>query len=189
METTTPDSSTKTIRYAGVWRRLAAALIDGIILALVGYVLMLGLGYSVAGDVTLLLLILGLNLAYGIFMVEKFGATAGKMMLDLQIRKVDMQPVGFKDAVLRYSVNIALGAVNTCLTIGVAISIPGSGGASWTERVTEFAKTPAGTALTYFTFLPLVWGLVLLVAMIMSDRKRTIHDYIAGTLVIIKKDD
>lgn len=189
METINPDPTTKIVRYAGVWRRLGAVLIDGIILALVGYVLMLGLGYSVAGDVVILLLILGLNISYSVFMVEKFGATAGKMMLDVQVLKLDMKPVGLKEALLRYSVSIVLGLVNTCLTLAAAISVPPTGGQTWAERVTEFSKTPAGSALTYFTFLPLVWGLVLLIAMIMDDRKRTIHDYIAGTLVIIKRDD
>lgn len=178
-----------TIRYAGVWRRLGAALIDGMILALAGYILMHGLGFSVVSDVTLLLFIFGLNICYGILMVQKYGATVGKMMLDVQVRTLDMRPVGLKESVLRYSVNIAMGAVNTCLTIAVAISVPPGDGVSWAERVTVFTKTPAGTVMTYFAFLPMLWALVLLGGLIADKRKRAIHDYIAGTLVIVQKSE
>jgi uncharacterized RDD family membrane protein YckC len=84
---------------SGFWRRFAAALLDGIVVGVIGYVLSAILGLDRAGDGLGLLL----SLAYYTYLEGSSGQTLGKKALG--IRVVDLVgggPIGFGRAFVRW---------------------------------------------------------------------------------------
>jgi len=100
--------------YAGFWIRLAAYVIDSLILGLIGAVIMgptlivAGLMlrnrppvmFSVVGLASLL--VMAIALFYQLYFVGKKGATPGKKLMGLRIIRADgITPVGYGKAFLR----------------------------------------------------------------------------------------
>jgi len=97
--------------YAGFWIRFLAKLIDGIILAVVGFVLgFLGnfiVRHPVAGTILENLLSLVLSVAYQIYFLGAYSATPGKMACGLKVVRSDNEklpmPGPAADSLPRYS--------------------------------------------------------------------------------------
>lgn len=104
--------------YGGFWIRFVARIIDGVILAVVGFilrtplVLMLGAG-AVRPDVSAIPILLGftgivlllevaLSVAYEAFFLTTRGATPGKMVVGLKVIRSDGGPISAGVAVGRY---------------------------------------------------------------------------------------
>ncbi len=84
---------------AGFWRRLAAALIDGILLGLVNGIVQAFVGELAAGGVGLALGFL----YYGYFEGGPAGQTVGKKALDIRVvRSIDGGPLGWGTSLLRH---------------------------------------------------------------------------------------
>lgn len=87
-----------TVDYAGFWLRLAANLIDGVILVVLDVLILLAVH-----DVRTRLLAQTAGVALytvGFWVVE--GATPGKMAMGIRIYTADGEPVGLGTAVVRY---------------------------------------------------------------------------------------
>ena len=97
--------STSSRNYAGFWRRFAAAILDGIIIAivLVPFSMALGVGRNNgAGDSLYSLISLAISLGYPMYFIGAKGQTPGKMALSVKvIRKEDGQVPGYMKAFLR----------------------------------------------------------------------------------------
>ncbi len=114
MDTTAP----RTFEYAGFWIRFVAALIDGVVLELVQYVVLLVLGLNATaeqfrpGFQFKMLFGAGqgigftLGLAYYATFWTMYGATPGKMALGLKIVRPDGGPISAGRAVGRYFAEI-----------------------------------------------------------------------------------
>jgi uncharacterized RDD family membrane protein YckC len=77
--------------------RLIALIIDGIILAVVGGILV-GAGRGVGGGLTFII-----GIAYNwYFWTRNNGQTPGKMLMNIRVIKTDGTPIKDMDAVLRY---------------------------------------------------------------------------------------
>ncbi len=85
------------MKYAGFWRRFAAAFIDGLIIGVLPNVVIH------TGDGTMtnsLSFIIGLG--YSVWMNGTYGATVGKMVLHIKITKENGSKINYQDAALRY---------------------------------------------------------------------------------------
>jgi uncharacterized RDD family membrane protein YckC len=109
-------------RYAGFWIRFAAYLIDGIVLWVARFPVVLVFfllsddfvwwGDWRGGDggrgwwlyVLYNVVLLSLSLAYYIFMTGRFGATLGKMVFKMKVVGEDMRTVSYGTAALRETV-------------------------------------------------------------------------------------
>ena len=83
-------------KYAGFWIRLAAYIIDPIILTLIGFILGL-----VSPDVASVLNII-IPIVYIIGFWTWRGQTPGKIVLRIRIIRTDGSPIGLGRAILRY---------------------------------------------------------------------------------------
>ncbi len=148
------------VEYAGFWRRLAAYLIDGIVLGLVETTLVVGVAlmspnmvpidradpvYSTAQDVSNLLGVIGVCWAiswayFAIFESSPARATVGKLALGIYVGDAHGDPIGFPRASVRF----------------------------WLKLLSS---------------VPL-WGGWLIAAF--TPRKQALHDLLAGTLVLRK---
>jgi uncharacterized RDD family membrane protein YckC len=108
-------ASTATFVYAGFWIRFVAALLDGIILFVASVVVQLAFAPMLRSrrlEVALMalgavyLIDLAIGAAYEGVFVSRFGATPGKMALDLKVVRPDGGPISLGRAVGRYFAKI-----------------------------------------------------------------------------------
>lgn len=163
--------------YGGFWRRLGAYIIDGIILAIAGSLLELlhkhltSLG-TVGGIVSLGIVLL-LLYGYCVHLIYKRGATPGKMVLRLRVVNLQGKRVSYKQAWLRVCPYIALYVLPILAMIGIESFASPDSGAGWMLTVL------VGCAL-----LSLLWYLASIIVLLCNPYKRTLHDFVARTVVI-----
>jgi len=98
------------LNYAGFWIRTGAYVIDWIILQIVNFFISMATisfirgGGRVAGMVMLTQFLIGLTLqvTYNVLFVGRFGATPGKMALNLKIVRPNGEPIGYARALGRF---------------------------------------------------------------------------------------
>lgn len=166
--------------YAGIFPRLGAYIVDGILL----YAITLVLGmlpivnvittqalYSLSMD--LVWLHVGgyvFTLGYYLFFLRKYGATPGKMLFNLKVVMDNGHAVTRSAVLLRYG-------VEQCLTTAMILSLY------------FYSRYP----VLYHLFIVLmmvlvVWTLVSIYLLVARQDRRVVHDLIAGTVVVVRRD-
>lgn len=175
----------ESLRYAGFWARLASNLLDALILLPLS-----GLTYWGASSFRLfnvydLIPSALFGLFYNVYLVRRYGGTPGKLLVRIVIRKVDGTPAGYREAFLRCSVTFGLG-----LLMSVALLFPlfqmtdaeylSLSFVKRTERIIELAP---------WWHSPLHWAQIVwfwseLLVLLTNKKRRALHDFIAGTVVV-----
>jgi uncharacterized RDD family membrane protein YckC len=174
------------LRYAGFWQRVGASLIDILILSP-----LIPLDYFLGVQSRLYhLYALGpmelLSAFFYVYLVVRYGGTPGKLMLGLRVAQRDGSPVTLKAALLRYAV---LWALNLWLSIVTIVAALGMSDAEfkalgYLERSAALdAQAPMILTVTWLIF---GWMFACLVAMLCNRKRRALHDFIAGTVVVRK---
>lgn len=163
-------------KYSTFWPRFWAAIIDGIIFALILYVECWVIGIEYSTQDKLLQALNGVQLAiYAIFMHGYFGQTIGKMIMDVKVVSHDLEmDINITQALRRESVNLLLNILSALIILVVASSIDTSGNIS----------KGLSYAVLGFGILALVWSISEFVTMLFNDKRRAIHDYIGKTVVV-----
>lgn len=182
---TTQPEWTEAATYTDFWERLGALLIDGVIF--IPY----GLLYYWVNEryrfSSLYLLAPGilLTLFYQVYLVGRYGGTPGKLMLKLRIQKLTGEPVGYGGAFVRYLPHLLNSLIITAGFTYGALSITDDEYLSMglllrAQRLAEAAP------LWYhmWSWIFRVWSLGDIVAFFCNDKRRALHDFIAGTVVI-----
>lgn len=109
--------------------------------------------------------------AYMIFMHGKYGQTLGKMYMNVKVVKVEKEEkISFGNAFLRESPQLLFNISSVVLGIVFLGENPES------ERL----KTPFGV----FGFVTFVWAMADVTTFFYNEKRRALHDYIAGTVVV-----
>ena len=179
------EFGTSTVEYSTFWRRVGGALLDGLILLPLSVLTYFGLMYTrlfyfyyfVPG-----LVILGF---YAIYLVKRNGGTPGKRILDLKVVMLDGAPVTTQAAILRYSVQIALAALSTLglAMAGFNVTDEEFQSAGYLQKITTLS-THAPAWNTVVTWSAQGWYVLGAIVMLCNDKRRAVHDFIAGTVVI-----
>jgi uncharacterized RDD family membrane protein YckC len=173
--------------YAGFWRRFGAGLLDMAIFVPFGYLTLWVHSQSQLAPSIWLLPLISIGVWFNVYLVRRYGGTPGKLLLGLRIVRVDGIPVGYKESVLRHLPLLISGSlISTALVI-----------ASWKLAEAEYmglALMPRYKQLEqlapswYWQILTVeqiwIWGEFLV--MMTNAKGRALHDYIAGTVVILK---
>jgi uncharacterized RDD family membrane protein YckC/Tfp pilus assembly major pilin PilA len=118
----TPPASTPirtgSTAYAGFWRRVFAYLIDYFILSAAYVIAAVVLGKN-AGQILLLILLLGNWIYYALFESSKFQATPGKMALRIKVTNLNGERIGFGTASGRF-----FGKLISSITLGIGYLMP-----------------------------------------------------------------
>lgn len=185
---TTKDAQMK---YSGFWKRTASIFID--MMVLLPFFFLQNWLDSLSKTVALILAVLFpvLFCAYDVCFVAMRGQTPGKMAVGIKIVKVNGGPVSWKEAFLRHSINIIFataGVIAICIAI---TKIPASeyAGLSWESRTHRlYELRPSG--FRWMDVLSNIWIWSEVIVLLFNKKKRALHDFIAGTVVIrAKKDD
>lgn len=174
------------MKYVGFWGRFAAYWIDFLI-----WVPLIWFGALVAPHwkyyfVAMLLPNVLLGVIYHVYLVKRFGGTPGKLVLGQRIVTVGGAPVGYREAFLRYVVMMVL-----TLGTGIATAV----GASQIPDA-EYTASPTWIALSQrilesvpWWYQPInvvlqVWIWSEFVVLLTNKKRRALHDFLAGTVVV-----
>lgn len=170
------------MKYAGFWKRLSSIVIDGLVFS--PFLLLQIWLDSVSRTTALIASVIYIILVatYDIWFVAKYGQTPGKMAVGIMIVKVDGLSVSWKEAFLRHSVNIVFAIINGIVLCYAITQIPESEyiSLSWkmrNQRIYEFYPAWINTLSNIW-----IWSEV--VVLLFNKKKRALHDFIAGTVVI-----
>ena len=174
--------------YAGFLPRAAALLVDGVVV--LPFILATGWVHHLSwvGNILLLPLLFALPLAYIIFFHARWGQTVGKMAAGIQVRQLSGARLTSRDACLRSSVDVVFAlVVATAFLAPILAAGPNEfNSMSHLERDEwenlSFIKESTVQAAQG------IWYLCELLVLIGSARRRAIHDFIAGT-VVVRLDD
>jgi uncharacterized RDD family membrane protein YckC len=177
--------NTDTLRYAGFAPRLASLLLDFIIMLPLMALSFWGSSQFRLFDLYYFLPGILFGLFYSVYLVRRFGGTPGKLMVGIRIRKVDGEPVGYREAFLRYLPDFIL-----CILMSIAFLLPifhmsdseyhSLGFMERTKRMVELA--PSWYKPLQWIQNAWVWGELLV--LLTNRKRRAIHDFIAGTVVV-----
>lgn len=173
------------MEYAGFWRRFGAYWIDVIVwtpLIAVCYFFserfrLFNLFWLIPGA--------ALGVWFSVYLVAKYGGTPGKLLLKVKIAMLDGSPITFRAAAIRYSVLFGL-SFATSLALAIAsLSISDElyfslGYVGRSVALTKLAPSWYSSAMICMQ----VWTWSEFISMLFNKKRRAMHDFMAGTVVI-----
>lgn len=170
-------------RYAGFWPRLYANLVDTIVAS--PFIVLTWPGL-VSRNASLVLAIpeFVLGVGYSVIMNALWGQTLGKMAARIRIVTVSGARIRWREALLRDSVSIGFGVVFTAAHIEAVLNIPASKWSSDWKQQAQLLSASEPTWGRAATAVMSVWFWGELVVLLFNRKRRALHDFIAGTVVI-----
>jgi uncharacterized RDD family membrane protein YckC len=171
--------------YAGFWRRCGAALFDYLlflpVVVISSYVSSISISIAMASAVFSSLVFY----LYVLYFHYKFGATIGKAAVGIRLTLPDGRRIGLKQAMVRSSVDITLGL---CMVVAVVIAISKAVpdiylSAGWQARG-NYLNTLYPAWFETLSTVSGVWFYSELLVVLLNKRKRAMHDFMAGTVVV-----
>jgi uncharacterized RDD family membrane protein YckC len=165
-----------TDKYSTFWPRFGAAFLDGFVVWPVLWLLEFGFAQaSIPLRLVLYVILRALDPAYSIWMHGKYGQTLGKMACGIVVRDVSERRLSMRQAVWRDIFQVAL------FPVGLFIDIP---------RILQGTDIFAPTTLTATDVLivtsTFLWFSIEVITMLTNRKRRALHDFIAGSVVIRK---
>ena len=171
--------------YAGFWARVIASTVDKILITGAAQLFLLVRNYSLAGFGWVTVLGFLFYRFYHVGCVALWGQTPGKMAAQIKIVRLDGSPTALWRAFLRNSVETLLTAVVLVLELVAITKV-----APAEFAAADLAKRPAlvdafvPETATYVAWATQAFVLSEFVVLFLNKKKRAIHDFIAGTVVV-----
>lgn len=162
-------------KYSTFWPRFLAPIIDGLILwpVVVGFnFLLIIYDFSLVISAFLNLSIYFSHYFYTIYLHGKYSQTVGKMVCKIKVVSVDTEEdISFRAAIIRDSIPLVVALILVIINFDFFMNI---------SKTTElkFSDIP------WLTIVPFVWFFAEIITMLTNAKRRALHDYIAGTVVI-----
>jgi uncharacterized RDD family membrane protein YckC len=173
------------MRYGTFWQRVAATLIDALVLLPLWVAVEWISGSSTAVAMSLLLPAALLYIGYYTYLHARFGQTVGKRVMGIQVVRLDGNAIGWREAWLRSAVAAVILMIQVAAS-WVALSRVGEEayeGLGWQQRITLLSQhEPAWSS--WIEGVSLAWSWVAVVVMLFHRERRSLHDFIAGTVVV-----
>jgi uncharacterized RDD family membrane protein YckC len=171
--------------YGTFWQRFGASLVDELLFVplSVAQIWLEGGSKELAFVLTV-----PMGLAFYLYVIYchgRFGQTLGKYLAGIRVVRLNGDALGWRDAFLRSSVDLVfevLGIVSVLIALS-AIPEADYYGVGWWQRAENITDLqPASLAWTSAALQ--IWGWSEIVVMLFNKRRRALHDFIAGTIVI-----
>ncbi|HEY5038179.1 MAG TPA: RDD family protein [bacterium] len=171
--------------YAGFLPRVLSSIVDGLVVWPVAMLFTFLRNHSLTAFWIVTVVGFFFYRLYHIFFVATWGQTPGKMIARIKVVQVNGSPVGWPHALLRNSVETLLAMVLYFLELKTATLVSATDYAA-----VDFAKrSNLITALVppfaiYISWISRLYVASEFVVMWMNKKKRAIHDFVGGTVVI-----
>ena len=161
-------------KYQTTMQRFWAGVVDGVILIPLSWVddLVYGTASSTALIISWMLISYPAYWLYSVLMHGFYGQTLGKMLLRVKVLDVSEAPITMRQAFLRDSIYILINTAALIITIYFILS----------GRETDAEAIV--TANTVLLTAALVWFLAEILTCLTNAKRRAVHDFIAGTVVV-----
>ncbi len=174
------------MKYAGFWPRLGAGLVDAIILGPIAwatYYLVYSWSWSAA--IVFELPIATAFAVYSILFIGLKGQTPGKMAVGIKVIPIDGSPIGLKHGLFRHFVDLVFSLISSSATITALLLIDPDvfSGLDFSGKIRLLAEHTS-TLHNLAENLFIVWIFSELVVLLLNQKKRALHDFIAGTVVV-----
>jgi len=171
--------------YAGFWVRVAAKLLDFmVLLPVIGLVFYVN---SLSKSASLYILIPNLlfGLAFEIILVKIYGGTPGKLIMGLKIIQKNSDSIDWKASFYRYSVEFFIAILGIYVMFLTLNLIDDSTYVSlgFMKR-SQLMSTINPIPMKIQSWTNFAWLISGAIVLLFNPRKRTTHDFIAGTVVI-----
>jgi uncharacterized RDD family membrane protein YckC len=171
--------------YGGFWTRLGALLLDGLVLAPIVLLQIWSFGRQRSVYYLTHLASYVFVLVNTVLLVRWRGGSTGKLLWGLRVVRADLKPVGWKEAWLREAVMLATGIISTAAYLSAVGQMSddeflGRGSGDRFKRIDELG----GLALRMANWLSYLWMGSELIVLLTNRRRRALHDFIGGTVVI-----
>jgi len=172
-------------RYGSFWQRFAASWIDRLVFMPLFVAQAFVESQSRGAAFVLAIPVAAASVGYSIWFHGRGGRTPGKRVMGIRVVRTTGEPIGWRQAWMRSSVDVlfaAVGVVGSFVALS-AIADADYYGTDWMHRATRLADLQpewlawSGTAAVLWT-----WSEV--VVMLFNSRRRALHDLIAGTIVV-----
>jgi len=176
------------MQYAGFWRRLLAGLLEFII---VGIPLFSAHYYSWYISKNLFVFMqLGapmLLTLMDLYLLTRFGGTIGKLLVGIRVVKINGDKININNALLRNSVDILYTVISIAIFMAIldridyriVSSLHGKQLGDYWQKV-----YPSWNYI--LRYINTIYGTSEAFVMLTNNKRRAIHDFIAGTIVIIR---
>jgi len=173
--------------YAGFWARCNAATWDLLITYTILTILYLAIGkyfkYSKNFYYFLYIFYFLYDYWLNIYLVQRYGGTPGKLITGIKILKLDGSKITWKEATLRHLVHSSwVLFITICPLISLAEvsneyfnSLPYKAKLDYCDSCTK--RTIYKAIFPYWFFIDVIM-------LLFNKRKRALHDFIAGTVVV-----
>ena len=176
------------LRYAGFGKRFLAFLLDAII-----FLPQIIITARLMPEHRLFFLYnflpcLLITFFYSIYLVKRFGGTPGKMIMGIKITKTDGSPITYKEAILRCAPDVIFWLITTSGIIFITLQMSDTEYLSLTpkDRHNRLFELPW---LKPVDIVSQIWVFSEYVVLLTNKKKRALHDFLAGTVVIYKPGD
>jgi len=171
--------------YAGFWIRVAAKLVDVIIMLPVIVLLMYVNSLSKSAYFYAIIPSLLVNIIYEVVLVKIYGGTPGKLIMGIKIIQKNGDDIDWRAACYRYSVEFflaILGVYVMILTLNMIddATYTSLGFLKRSQLLADINPIPNKVQ----SWLNGAWIIIGLIVLVFNARKRSTHDFIAGTVVI-----
>ena len=173
--------------YAGFWKRFFSYWLDLIVMIPIIALSFWGNEQSRLFHLYYLLPSLAFSIWFHVYLVKRFGGTPGKLLMGIKIAKLDGSAAGYKEASLRYSVLFVISILSSVPIVMVSLGMTDAEYFSmgWQERTAAMVeRAPFWYGYVSISMNIWVWGEF--IVMFTNKKRRAVHDFIAGTVVIQK---
>ena len=163
--------------YAGFWRRFGAYWLDVLIFLPLMFLSIWGGEQSRLFQLYWFIPGLLIGIWYHVYLVKRYGGTPGKLILKIKIAKLDGTDVGYKEALLRYSVLLIISLVMSSSMIPVTLNMTDEFYFSmgWQER-TLYMAGHAPNWYGYANIAMNIWIWSEFIVMLTNKKRRALHD-------------
>jgi uncharacterized RDD family membrane protein YckC len=168
------------LKYKTFWPRFWAGIIDGLILGLLIYLpgkWLLGVDFPMANDQAFNYLIFNIIFSssiyiYSVLMHGYYGQTIGKMCTGVKVLDISEKSLNMNQAIIRDLIPITISVITF---IYMAIIV--------TNGTNPFSIDSKDNNMLIDN-IGIIWFFIEIVTMLLSKKRRALHDYIAGSVVI-----
>ena len=162
-------------KYSTFEPRFWAAVIDSLVLLPVGIACTAVFAESTSLPVRILVCVLhsSVYVIYSVGMHSACGQTIGKMVCHVIVLDVSEKPITLRQALLRDIFSIVL------FPIGLAIELP-----RIAQGINIYTEENNTGIYALISLSGSIWFLIELATMLTNNKRRALHDFIAGTVVI-----
>jgi uncharacterized RDD family membrane protein YckC len=174
--------------YAGFWKRFSAGVVDCFILLPLSFLFVWLEGLDRNFALAIVIPVSSLFVVYNVLFNLRYGGTPGKLAVGIRITRPDGTPITWSEAWKRSSVDCGFALLWLVVQVWALAHVDPEEYSSlnWVDRA-QLLRRAAPSWFSSFDSLQQVWMWSEVVILLFNKRKRAIHDFIAGTVVVHKQ--